>query len=444
MKRQTQSLLAILALTALAAPALADVKREGEWPKDDKKVSLDVTGVTRAEAVRRVSEAAGFSVVAEGIGDGTIDLHVKEQPAGRVLDLVLDDRSYVATRDGDLVRVRRAAEPVVKADVAPAAAPEDKEKGDKAEKVKEDKVAEKANDKPAAKDGKSEGGVVSKRGEDRTFFGSNARIEANETVRDVTVFGGNVDVYGTVTGDLSVFGGNVHVRSGARVAGDASVMGGNLDLDDGATVEKDISVLGGSVHRSPGAKVGGSVHENAKKDLDLRLGTHGDDASFLGRLGHRLTNMAILFVFGTILLALASTRMESMSVEIAARPMRTFALGVVSFFGAIVAAVVLCVTIIGIPIAAVGALLAVFGGYAGAAAALTTFGAAILRHRTPNPYAHLAFGCVVLFLVGLIPAVGGFVTAIVGALGLGALLATRGAGLLAKRDAAGAGPYRTA
>lgn len=432
MNIQTRSFRNILSAAALAAaafvalPASAEIKREGTWPEEDKPVSVDVSGVSRADAVRKLADAAGWSLVTDGVGSTPVDLHIKDQSPAAVLELLLDDGKYVATRTGTLVRIQRAT---AEAPATPPAVPA-------VPAVPAAKADEETKDAKPAK--------ANRRGEDRTIFGSNARIEENEVVDDVTVFGGNVEVLGRVTGDLSVFGGNVYVKETGRIDGDASLMGGNLELKSGASVGKDVSIMGGSLYRAEGAVVGGEVVNKKDDGVGFHFGTDPlPQQGFIGRLGSRLTAMAILFVFGTILLALGAARMETMRIEIAARPMRTMALGVVSFFGAILAAVVLCVTIIGIPIAAVGVLLAVFAGYAGATAALTTVGAAVLQHRTQSPYAHLAFGCAALFVIGMIPVIGTFVTLFVGALGLGVIVATRGAGFLAKRRNGGT-PYRTA
>jgi hypothetical protein len=138
----------------------------------------------------------------------------------------------------------------------------------------------------------------------------------------------------------------------------------------------------------------------------------------------------LLFAFGVVLWALAGRRIERMQEEVVGRPMRSFAVGVVSAIGGGVLLVVLCVTVIGIPVALAVGLAGVVGTYAGVCAALTTVGAALLRHRTMSPYVHLALGCAVYLLLGAIPFVGGFVTAAVVLIGLGALVATRAAGLI--------------
>ena len=96
-----------------ATPALAVVKRDGTWPAADPKVSLDVSRVPREEAIRKLADAAGWSVVVHAPSADPVDVHVKDQPAGKVLDLLLLDGDYIATRDGTLVSIRHA-----KADVA--------------------------------------------------------------------------------------------------------------------------------------------------------------------------------------------------------------------------------------------------------------------------------------------------------------------------------------
>jgi hypothetical protein len=121
--------------------------------------------------------------------------------------------------------------------------------------------------------------------------------------------------------------------------------------------------------------------------------------------------------------------MERLRAEVATRPMRSFALGVVGSIAAVALFVVLCVTLVGIPVALIGGLVGIVAAYAGIAAVLTTAGEALLRHRTQSPYVHLAVGCALLLVVGAIPLVGGLVKAAVAFMGVGVLIATRGAGL---------------
>jgi hypothetical protein len=74
-------------------------------------------------------------------------------------------------------------------------------------------------------------------------------------------------------------------------------------------------------------------------------------------------------------------------------------------------------------------LLGVFSVYASMAAVLTMVGAAVTGHKSTNPYVHLAAGCVLFLLAGLIPYIGGLVTAAVILVAIGTLVTTRLAGL---------------
>jgi len=441
---------------AVAFPADARVKREGAWPDADKPVTLDVQNTPRNEALRKLADAAGWSLVVHGgaVSTELVDLHLKQQPAGKVLDLLLDDEDYVAKRDGTLVSIVREDDgdeegtgvvppkppmpptpPVPPGAVASAIA----------------SAMASAHAAPSAKGVTISVGSDSTeveephgRGKDRTVMGGDVRIAKGEIARDVTVFGGNVDIEGEATGDVTVFGGNVRVHEGARVHGDATVFGGTLALAQGAKVDGDVSALGGTLKREPGSQIGGDVNaKSSDSDSgDAPAKAHG----LVMRAGESIMDgvrlAAVLFVIGTVLLALAGRRMESLRFEVAARPMRTLALGLVGLLGGIVVLIALCVTVIGIPIALVGGLLGVLGMFGAMCAVLSVVGEALLRHRTTNQYVHLAVGCALFVALSALPWVGGFIGLITALAGIGTLVATRGAGFFVKRNGGGT-PYRS-
>ncbi len=412
--------------------ATAEILRKGSWPDVEPKVSVELSNEPRSEALKRVAQAAGWSLVLDVPPGNAVDLHVKDQPADRVLELLLADGSYVATRDGDLIAIAPAPAtpqptlapetpaPGPPAALAPSASPDDAEDED-------------AEDAPP-----------SSRGRDRFVTGGSLRVEKGEVVNDVSVIGGSLDVWGTVTGDIDVMGGSTHLHEGARVRGDVSTVGGPLTVADGARIDGDVDVVGGPLHRGERARIRGDVNN----DLSPAA---GDGASAQGastlarRAGNAVTRTAFLFAFGAVMLALWPRRMEMLKVEIAARPMRSFALGVVGVLGALAIAVALCVTLIGVPFAVIGLLLAVVAVVAGGCAVLETAGAGLFGHRTKNPYVHLAIGCLGLLIVSAIPYIGGALCAAVALIGAGALVATRLTGLLrpkARSEGTG-GPYRT-
>jgi len=89
--------------------------------------------------------------------------------------------------------------------------------------------------------------------------------------------------------------------------------------------------------------------------------------------------------------------------------------------------------VVGIPIAFLGLLIAVFSVYSAICAVLTTFGAAVAGHRTKSPYVHLLIGCVAFLIVGSIPFVGGLATFALTMIAVGTLVSTRLAGVVVRR-----------
>ncbi|MEJ7733861.1 MAG: hypothetical protein WKG00_32285 [Polyangiaceae bacterium] len=206
-----------------------------------------------------------------------------------------------------------------------------------------------------------------------------------------------------------------------------------------------MATLGGNLDRADGAVIGGEVQENSKR-VEKTFGDGGGGRehdgggrgeSWLSRAGREaasaITLASLLFVLGTVFIALAGSRMEKLQTEVAARPMRTFALGVVGTFAAAVLFVALCVVVVGIPFAIVGVLLFALGTGAGFCATLTTIGAALVRHRAQSPYLHLAVGTLLWLVVSAIPWIGDLVTAVIVFIGIGTLVATRAAGFAEPR-----------
>jgi hypothetical protein len=94
---------------------------------------------------------------------------------------------------------------------------------------------------------------------DRTQFGRDIRIEANENVGDVTCIGCSIHVRGHVSGDATAIGGSIFAEQGAAIAGDATTIGGSARMENGTQVGGDLTTIGGSVRRDPQANVAGDV-----------------------------------------------------------------------------------------------------------------------------------------------------------------------------------------
>jgi hypothetical protein len=415
-------LLSATAIVLCASAALAQVQHEGTWPVELKHVTIDAAHLTRTEAVTRLAKEAGWSIVTRFDDDGkTMDLHVTDQPADKVLDVILESDDFVAKRDGTLITLSNAKKTpaaISSASVTPPPIPPPI-------------VAT-----PAA----------TTRGEDRLVRGGDLVVGADETVHDVAVFAGSVQIYGTATGNVTVIGGSASIKKNAHIVGSATAVGGSIDIADGAQVDGDVGVVGGSLDRHKGAKIGGAIHKNE----DIRVGnsSSGTGHSLLREVSDATTRAAMLFVFGAVLFALAGLRMNALRIEAASRPMRSFALGIVGGLLGLASIGIIGITIIGLPVAAVLLLAAVFASYAGVCAVLATVGKALVGHKSDNPHVHLLVGCVLFLVSGAIPFINGLVTAAVVLTGIGVVVATRGAGTLSPNgtvndDLSYAGPYRT-
>ena len=468
----------VAASLVTTASADARVKREGAWPDADRPVTLDLDGIPRRDALRKLADAAGWSLVVHAPPGDAVDVHVKAQPASKVLEILLDDGDYTVKRDGTLVSVERTtpvggaapaapspgatpAPPGVSGDAPVAAAPS---------APPAPPAPSAAASRPVAKDVSIQLGTTSqidephKRGSDKTVMGGDVHVGKSDTVRDLTVFGGNVDIEGQVTGDVTVFGGTAHLHEGAGVHGDATVFGGKLELDKDSHIDGDVSCVGGEVARDPGSIVRGDVSVEGGHDTGNTSPGDDDDeptaASSAHPQGGRPAGLlhgaagsfvrsvrlaAVLFVIGTVLLALAGRRMDQLRGEVARRPMRSIAVGLLGTLASAVVLIALCVTVIGIPVAMVVALVGGFAVLGAMCAVLSVVGEALLRHKTENPYVHLAIGCGLFVALSAIPWVGHFVIAAVVLAGVGVLFATRGAGFFVKKNGSGSrSAYRSA
>ena len=426
---------ASLVTLVLAIPLVADaaVRREGAWPASDKKVSFDFDGKP-SEGLKKLADEAGWSlVVSKGIeaSEHDVKIAVEDQPADAVLEALFAESDVVARRNGSLITItpgHGAAAGQPPSEVTPT---------------------------PATPSVPVVPPVPTVRGEDRNVIGSSLVVEKGEVVHTVTVTGGTAKILGIVTGDLVVAGGSAKIESGARVVGNATVFGGSLRVASGARVDGDVGIVGGALKREEGAIIGGKIvnNDSGHDSGNVKVSVHDGEVSSqveggrkrdsersrLGEAAHAfgqsITNMSLLFVFGCVVLALGTRKMETLRIEAAAHPMRSFAWGIVGSFCALIALTAMCITIVGIPFAALAALLGVFCVYASIAAVLTTAGAAVAGHKSKNPYVHLLVGCIGFLLLGVIPFVGGLVTLAVVMIAIGTLVSTRLAGAIAKRGA---------
>jgi hypothetical protein len=184
-----------------------------------------------------------------------------------------------------------------------------------------------------------------------------------------------------VLGHVFAMGGNVTIRG--VVDDDVVAMGGDVTLEDGAQVRGDVVSLGGTVHKAATATILGSnvtVGGLPKRFFDFRtMDFFGNGIRFVGAL----FNLAFWLLLGWVVVMISAGRSRRVLAHIEQKPMASISwgfLGIVAIIPGTVAvalvAVLLVVTIIGIPVAVLlllGYVLAViallfWGGVLGASA----------------------------------------------------------------------------
>jgi hypothetical protein len=223
------------------------------------------------------------------------------------------------------------------------------------------------------------------------IFNGPATIEGT-VQEDLFVLNGDTEISGTVDGDVVVLNGDVMVRSGAEIGGDL-VTRGTPQVEEGATIR------------------GSRSNVVTKVDWEM-AGTAGRFAWWLGY------TVSVL-ILGLLLLAFAPYLDEAVVETIRGRLGSSIGWGVALFFLLPIAAVLLLVTVVGIPLGlfVLFALALIYTiGYA-----VATLGVGRQVMRSSSRYVAFLIGLVILRALALIPVVGGLLWLLASVWGLGLL-----------------------
>ena len=272
-------------------------------------------------------------------------------------------------------------------------------------------------------------------------------VSKGERVDDAVAFGGDLTVQGWVTGDAVALGGGVHLLPGARVDGDVVALGGTLNVAPGALVQGDqVSTSGDWSSWAGGLTAKETWQGRPWAGAGWHHGGWRDDSSSrwgsqLERVGHLVGMYLLMVLLGTLMLGLAPLRTRALAAAVAAHPGKSLGFGLLVILGTTVTAIVLTLSIVGIPLALI------LGGVVACAACVGLAGVSILLGELlpllslrERPYTKLMLGAGALVLALALPYVGGLLTVMAVVIGLGSLTVTRwrpGHAVFA-----GKGPYR--
>jgi len=267
-------------------------------------------------------------------------------------------------------------------------------------------------------------------------FGEDVVVAAGETYEGLVVFGGDVDVQGTVEGPVIAFGGDVSV-SGA-VTEEVVAFGGRVVLAGTARVgtalasgEDGVIAFGGDVTQEPGAEVSGNVREISGGDVGSVIGwVVGTGAAepfrqFFSFGGWVVTTLVFL-VLGLVAAALLPNQIRAVGRQLSARPAASLGWGALTFF------VIAPLIIVALVISVVGLLVLIPGiptlllAYFFAVVSVGTFIAERFVAGRVSDRNQLFFamtiGVVATSIVSVVPVLGGLLILLMMLFGIGASL----------------------
>jgi hypothetical protein len=219
---------------------------------------------------------------------------------------------------------------------------------------------------------------------------------------DLKGFGSNVSVSGAVEGDVDGFGRTVRVESTARVGGNVT---GHVDSAGDLTV-------------ADGATVGGSVNEQLVEREQRR-----NEYRTFGYYFGQVIRLAGAFVTGLLLLWLFPV-LRDVSLPNPVAVLRSAGIGLAAAVTLPVAALLVCFTIIGIPLGLLTFIVGAIGLYFSKAVIAQIIGRGVLRDRMPPPhYAMTLFVGLALVIVAInLPWIGGLANLALTLVGFGVIV----------------------
>src|ERR1041385_221129 len=283
----------------------------------------------------------------------------------------------------------------------------------------------------------------------RVIFGSNYTVKSGEIFNgDLVVFGGNMTLEenSNLNGNLVVIGGTV--KSNGETKGDVVVVGGEGGLEKTAVVTGDLVTIGGQLERAEGAKIEGQVVNNAAPNITIPNAEIPTEVKppqpnpifslFFGaaKVFFQAVAVALLAMLAMMFL---QPQVERVGQAITTQPLISGGVGLLTMFGApvviFIVVLVMALTIILIPVAVavalLGGLLIALAWLFGMIALGQEVGERFTRaiNQSWAPVLTAGFGTFLLMLVGgalgQIPCIGWLVPALLGLLGIGAVVLTR-------------------
>jgi hypothetical protein len=239
-------------------------------------------------------------------------------------------------------------------------------------------------------------------------------VSADQVVSEALSLTGPVDVYGHVLGNAVGMGADVRVHPGGRVDGDAVSLGGTVQVLDGGVVSGDRVALGDGA-----LTAGGRAAIGAPSLRQLAMVEHVRDVA---------RRFAILLSFagaGVLVVGVWPAQVSQVSRIVGQRPFWYGLAGTILAGLLMGGALVLALTVIGIPLSMLLLMALSAGGLLGYVGLSQAIGDLFPPIRRKGPWVAFLVGVSLLTAVAFLPYVGPVIVALVGLPALGAALISR-------------------
>lgn len=196
-------------------------------------------------------------------------------------------------------------------------------------------------------------------GHDIVRFGEDIHVRADKRIRgSVVSIGGSVYVEGQVVGDVVSVGGSVTLESGSSVNGDAVAVGGSMKLRSDSSVRGDAVAVGGKLIQDEGAYVAGDTVSMGFLPLPGFLfgGFHSPFAMRAVGISGRVVWVLLTLFLAWASVAIFPDRVRRMVDSAGSSIWLSALVGFAVLIALPLALLLLSVTLIGIPVAVIIAL----------------------------------------------------------------------------------------
>lgn len=200
-------------------------------------------------------------------------------------------------------------------------------------------------------------------GDSPIVFGQNYTLSSGQTIKDLVVFGGNAVIMqgATVTGDILIFGGNLNIDG--TVQGGVTSFGGNATVTDTGVIRGILNSVGGNRFISPKATVGGQSSDFSQlpsriPNLVFAPGTNFNLGPGFGFLWVAFISL-ILAAIAVVIALFLPTPTTNVARTITGEPIISGGVGLLTLVITPAIFLVLAITIVLIPLAVL--FLIVFG-----------------------------------------------------------------------------------